>query len=280
MDIVFSEECLEYSYFGHIESPQRVREAIDIFRGKGHSFIKPDPASQRDLLRVHSDEWVDRVKAGGFFDADTPGGKNIYKYAVLSAGGAIRAAEVDGFSLLRPPGHHAGKNGVALGASSLGFCYFNNIAVAIKKLGKPAMVLDIDGHHGNGTQEIFLGDPNVTFISIHQSPQYPGTGLASDMNCLNFPLPYNAGDRLYLKTLQKTFKQVNNMDEIEVVGISAGFDAHEGDIASLGLTSRCYTEIGERISKLKKKVFGVLEGGYSGENIGADLNNLIQGLQR
>jgi len=169
---------------------------------------------------------------------------------------------------------------VALGASSLGFCYFNNIAVAIKKLGKPAMVLDIDGHHGNGTQEIFLGDPNVTFISIHQSPQYPGTGLASDMNCLNFPLPYNAGDRLYLKTLQKTFKQVNNMDEIEVVGISAGFDAHEGDIASLGLTSRCYTEIGERISKLKKKVFGVLEGGYSGENIGADLNNLIQGLQR
>ena len=84
------------------------------------------------------------------------------------------AARVNGFSLMRPPGHHAGRSGRALGASSLGFCYFNNLAIAVRSLDKRSLILDIDGHHGNGTQEIFLGDEKVTYVSLHRSPQYPG----------------------------------------------------------------------------------------------------------
>ena len=279
MEIVFSERCLEYSYFGHVESPVRVKEANEILLEFGYKFIEPGVASQEDLLQIHTRDWVERVKRGGFFDDDTPGAENIYEYASLSAGGAIKAAEIRGFSLLRPPGHHAGKAGVAMGVSSLGFCYFNNMAIAIKGLDKPALILDIDGHHGNGTQEIFFGNPKVMFISLHQSPQYPGTGLISEKNCLNFPLPHGVGNRTYLKTLDSAFKRIN-WKSIEVVGISAGFDAHQDDIASLGLTSDCYRKIGEKIRNLGKEVFGVLEGGYMGENVALDLHNLIQGLEQ
>ncbi|MEM1525453.1 MAG: histone deacetylase [Nitrososphaerales archaeon] len=269
---------MEYSYFGHVESPERVREAYEILKRYGYTFIEPKPASEEDILKAHTKEWVEMVKKGGYFDLDTPGGKDIYQYASLSAGGAILAAKERGFSLLRPPGHHAGKNGRALGAPTLGFCYFNNMAIAIKYLDKPALILDIDGHHGNGTQEIFLGDPKVKFISLHRVPLYPGTGYESEDNCYNFPLPAGAGDELYLKTLDKALKLID-LKDIEIVGISAGFDAHKGDIASLSLTPNCYKEIGKMIRNLGKEVFGVLEGGYIGENIAIDLHQLIQSLE-
>ncbi len=232
-------------------------------------------------MKVHSKEYVDLIKnarAGSYLDGDTPVPENIYEYANLSAGGAILAAREKGFSLMRPPGHHAGRNGKALGAATLGFCYFNNIAIAVKSLDLPTLILDIDGHHGNGTQEIILGDPEVTYISLHRYPHYPGTGLRSQGNCLNFPLSYPAGDSLYLKTLDKALSQVNTMG-IEVVGISAGFDAHQGDLASLGLSSEGYREIGRKVGALGKPTFGVLEGGYIGENISRDLHELIQGIE-
>ena len=180
---------------------------------------------------------------------------------------------------MRPPGHHAGRNGRAMGASTLGFCYFNNIAIAVKKLDLPTLILDIDGHHGNGTQEIFQGDPKVSFISLHRHPTYPGTGLTSQGNCLNFPLPYSTGDSLYLKTLEQALSQVD-MADVEVVAISAGFDAHQGDLASLGLTYEGYREIGRRVGALEKPVFGVLEGGYVGEYVGRDLHELISGIEQ
>ena len=279
MEIIFSKDCLDYSYFGHIETSERVKIASEILEKTGYSFVEPEPVSEEDLLRVHSTNWVERVKRGGFFDEDTPGSKNIYKYANLSAGGALLAANVKGFSLLRPPGHHAGKNGRALGASTLGFCYFNNIAIAVKHLNQRTLILDIDGHHGNGTQEIFTGYPKVTYISLHLVPEFPGTGLTSEINCFNFPLPPGTGDKLYLKTLDKALDHVD-MKNIEVIGISAGFDAHQGDLASLDLTSNCFREIGKRVRDLGIEVFGVLEGGYSGENIASDLHHLIQGLER
>jgi len=215
------------------------------------------------VLSVHSREYVDLIKnaeSGSYLDGDTPAPENIYEYALLSAGAAILAAQENGFSLMRPPGHHAGRNGRALGVSTLGFCYFNNIAIAVKK-----------------TQEIFQGDKKVTFISLHRHPTYPGTGLVSQGNCLNFPLPYSTGDDLYLETLEKAFSQVE-MENIEAVAISAGFDAHKGDLASLGLTSEGYREIGRRVGALEKPVFGVLEGGYIGEYVGRDINELIQGI--
>jgi acetoin utilization deacetylase AcuC-like enzyme len=271
LEIIHSKRCLEYSYPGHLESPERVGRASELLSKFGYSFLQ-------DLLRVHSRNWVEKVKRGGLFDADTPGARNIYEYATLAAGGAILAATVVGFSLLRPPGHHAGKAGRALGVSTLGFCYFNNIAIAVRRLDEPALILDIDGHHGNGTQEIFLGDSKVTYVSLHRSPHYPGTGLISENNCLNFPLSFDIGDEKYLKTLNRALGQVD-MKRVEVIAISAGFDAHRGDLASLSLTSDCYREIGKRLRSLGKKVFGVLEGGYSGENIALDLNELIGGLE-
>jgi acetoin utilization deacetylase AcuC-like enzyme len=279
MEIIFSEDCLDYSYFEHVETPERVRIASEILKKIGYDFTEPEPVSEEDLLRVHSRSWIERVKRGGFFDADTPGSKNIYRYASLSVGGALLAANVKGFSLLRPPGHHAGKNGTALGASTLGFCYFNNMAIAVSHLNKRTLILDIDGHHGNGTQEIFKGNSKVTYVSLHLVPEFPGTGLTSEINCFNFPLPPGTGDQAYLRTLDKALDLVD-MKNIELIGISGGFDAHQGDIASLDLTSNCYREIGKRVKDLEIDIFGVLEGGYSGENIASDLHHLIEGLER
>jgi acetoin utilization deacetylase AcuC-like enzyme len=280
MKIVFSEKCLEYSWPGHIERPERIRNALEQLRQ--YELVEPKPASQQDLLTVHSREYVDQIKnaqPGSYLDGDTPAPENIYEYALLSAGSAIMAAQNHGFSLMRPPGHHAGRNGRAMGASTLGFCYFNNIAIAVKKLDLPTLILDIDGHHGNGTQEVFQGDPKVTYISLHRHPTYPGTGLTSQGNCLNFPLPYSAGDSLYLETLGQALSQVD-MADVEVVGISAGFDAHQGDLASLGLTYEGYMEIGRKVGALGKPVFGVLEGGYVGEDVGRDLHELISGIEQ
>jgi acetoin utilization deacetylase AcuC-like enzyme len=279
MKIIFSEKCLEYSWPGHIERPERIRKALELLRQ--YEFLEPKPASQQDLLTVHSREyidWIKNAKAGSYLDGDTPAPENIYEYALLSAGAALLAAQENGFSLMRPPGHHAGRNGRAMGASTLGFCYFNNIAIAVKKVGKSTLILDIDGHHGNGTQEIFQGDPKVSFISLHRYPTYPGTGFRSEGNCLNFPLSYSAGDSLYLKTLEQALSQVE-MANFEVVGISAGFDAHQGDLASLCLTHEGYREIGRRVGALGKPVFGVLEGGYIGEYVGRDLHELISGIE-
>jgi acetoin utilization deacetylase AcuC-like enzyme len=280
MKIMFSEKCLEYSWPGHIERPERIRKALEQLRQ--YEFVEPKPASQQDLLTVHSREyvdWIKNAKANSYLDGDTPAPENIYEYALLSAGAALMAAQSHGFSLMRPPGHHAGRNGRAMGASTLGFCYFNNIAIAVKSLDLPTLILDIDGHHGNGTQEVFQGDPKVTFVSFHRHPTYPGTGLMSQGNCLNFPLPYSAGDSRYLETLEQALSQVD-MANVEVVGISAGFDAHQGDLASLGLTYEGYREIGRRVGALGKPVFGVLEGGYVGEYVGRDLHELISGIEQ
>jgi acetoin utilization deacetylase AcuC-like enzyme len=278
MKIIFSKKCLEYGKY-HLENPDRVIIAYNILKSRNYDFLEPKPASLKDLLKVHTKSYLEKLKNGEIEDADTPAYPNIYEYARLSAGGAILAAEENGFSLMRPPGHHTGKNGKALGASTQGFCYINNIAVAVKKLGLKTLILDIDGHHGNGTQEIFLGDEKVTFISLHRYPFYPGTGFKSEKNCLNFPLPAECGDEVYLKTLRKALEKVN-LKEIEMVAVSAGFDAHSGDLASLGLTEKCYEEIGRILGKINKPTFFVLEGGYRGENLGKDIDMLIKGMEK
>jgi len=278
MKIVFSKKCLEYGKY-HLENPDRVIIAYNILKSRNYDFLEPKPASLKDLLKVHTKSYLEKLKNGEIKDADTPAYPNIYEYARLSAGGAILVAEENGFSLMRPPGHHTGKNGKALGASTQGFCYINNIAVAVKKLGLKTLILDIDGHHGNGTQEIFLGDEKVTFISLHRYPFYPGTGFKSEKNCLNFPLPAECGDEVYLKTLRRALEKVN-LKEIEMVAVSAGFDARSGDLASLGLTEKCYEEIGRILRKINKPTFFVLEGGYRGENLGKDIDMLIKGMEK
>ncbi len=274
MKIVFSKKCLEYGS-GHIEGPERVRRAYEVLKEKNYDFLVPELASEEDILRVHDADYVRRLKDGFVEDADTPAYEGIYEYARLSAGGAILAAEVNGFSLMRPPGHHAGRRGKALGVGTKGFCYLNNVAIATKHMNKPTLILDIDGHHGNGTQEIFLGDKKVTYVGLHRYPHYPGTGYGSEANCMNFPLRADCGNEVYLKTLDEALSRVD-MSRIGVVAVSAGFDAHAGDLASLGLTEKCYREIGKRIASLNKPTFFVLEGGYSGENIGKDVDEMLK----
>jgi len=275
--IVYSEKCLGYGTW-HIEGPQRVKTAHDILKAKGYESLVPTPANDNDLLTVHDAEYIWKVKKGLVEDTDTPAYDNIYEYARLSVGGALLASKINGLSLMRPPGHHVGRNGAALGVYTRGFCYFNNIAIAVKELNKRTLILDIDGHHGNGTQEVFQNDEKVFYISLHQSPNYPGTGAFTEGNCINFALPTNYGGQQYLETLDKALSMVN-LDRFDVVAVSCGFDTHLGDLASLGLTGKDYREIGKRVARLKKSVFFVLEGGYVGENVGLDIDALLRGYE-
>ena len=275
--IVFSEKCLNYGSW-HIEGPQRVKMAHEVLKEKNYEFLEPTSASEEDLLRVHEADYIWNLKKGLVEDPDTPAYENIYEYARLSAGGAILAAEINGFSLMRPPGHHAGRSGAALGVYTRGFCYVNNVAIAVKALGGPALILDVDGHHGNGTQEIFQGDEKVVYVSLHRYPYYPGTGVYSERNCLNFPLSADCGEQMYLETLDEALGMVD-IGKFRVVAVSVGFDAHIGDLASLGLTENSYREIGKRIAALEKPVFFVLEGGYVGEQNGKDIDQLLRGYE-
>ena len=188
------------------------------------------------------------------------------------------ASKINGFSLMRPPGHHVGKNGAALGVYTRGFCYFNNLAITVKKLDKRTLILDIDGHHGNGTQEIFEDDEKVTYLSLHQSPNYPGTGAYTEKNCINFALPQNCGGKSYLQTFDKALSMAD-LSKVEVIAVSCGFDTNIGDLASLGLIEKDYSEIGKRIALLKKPAFFVLEGGYIGENVGLDIDALLRAYE-
>ena len=188
------------------------------------------------------------------------------------------ASKINGFSLMRPPGHHVGRNGAALGSTTRGFCYLNNIAIAVKESRKRTLILDIDGHHGNGTQEIFQGDEKVAYISLHQSPNYPGTGHFTEGNCINYALPSNFGGKQYIETLDKALGMID-LAKFEAVAVSAGFDTHQGDLASLGLLDKDYFEIGKRVAQLKKPAFFVLEGGYVGEKVGLDIDSFLRGYE-
>jgi len=275
--IIFSEKCLGYGTW-HVEGPQRVKMAHEILKKKGYDFLEPTSASEEDLLKAHEAEYIWNLKKGLVEDSDTPAYDNIYEYARLSAGGAILAAKINGFSLMRPPGHHAGRSGTALGVYTRGFCYLNNVAIAVKALNKQALILDVDGHHGNGTQEIFQGDEKVVYVSLHRYPHYPGTGAYSEGNCLNFPLPADCGEQMYLETLDQALGMVD-VGRFEVVAVSAGFDTHLGDLASLGLAENSYRKIGERVAALKKPAFFILEGGYAGDKNGNDIDQLLRGYE-
>jgi len=266
MKIIFSPKCLEYEQSGHPESPERVRKTYEFLKSRGFEFVEPEPAEEEDILLVHTKEHVEKIKKRQFFDMDTPNLENIYEYARLSVGAAIKAMEMclseKTFSLMRPPGHHASQNNLE------GFCYFNNIAVAVKKalknnLAKRVAIIDIDVHHGNGTQAIFLGDQNVLYVSLHQFGIYPGTGLKSEKNCINYPLAPETNERDYLMVFQEAIEKIKSFSP-NMVAVSAGFDTYRKDpLANINLDIETYRRIGSIISDLKLPVFSVLEGGYS-----------------
>jgi acetoin utilization deacetylase AcuC-like enzyme len=275
--IVYSEKCLDYGTW-HVEGPQRVKAAHDVLLSKGYEFLEPKPATDEEILSVHDADYLFNVKKGFVEDSDTPAYNNIIEFARLSVGGAKLASKINGFSLMRPPGHHVGRSGAALGVYTRGFCYLNNIAIAVKASGKRTLILDIDGHHGNGTQEIFQGDEKVVYVSLHQSSNYPGTGDFTEENCINFALSGDFGGKRYLETLNKALGKID-LAKFEAVAVSAGFDTHQGDLATLGLVEQDYFEIGERVAKLKKPTFFVLEGGYVGEKVGLDIDSFLRGFE-
>lgn len=276
--IIFSKHCLEYACPASPETAERVGIAVRFLRSKKLEFIEPKPCSESDLLLVHSPAYVEAVKKGEIGDADSPTVDRIYEYAKLSAGAAIAAAKNSAFCLMRPPGHHAGINGAALGASTRGFCYFNNIAIAVRVLKKPTLILDFDGHHGNGTEEIFLGDKNVTYLSVHRSDIYPWSGKTSRQNCANYGLEDSPGDEIYLNTLENALFSLN-LAKFELVAVSAGFDTHKGDLATLGLSTKAFRMIGRLVGSLHKPAFFVFEGGYDGQTVGEDIYAFLRGFE-
>lgn len=280
MKIVFSDKCLAFHQEGHPESPQRVASSHEFLKGK-FEFVPPGEIEESDIAAVHSQELIEQVRSGGFFDADSPSYQNIFSYAFLSAAAAVTAAEIalggeNAFSLMRPPGHHAGKNSLG------GFCYFNNVAVAtaaaLTKVGRVA-IIDFDCHHGNGTQDIFLGSENVLYASLHRSPLYPGTGLVSEANCLNYPLAGGTDEATYMQVFEKALGEVSRFVP-DAIAVSAGFDTFKGDpLAGLGLELSTYETIGRSISQLAKPVFAVLEGGYARE-LKECIGCFLEGLSR
>ncbi len=266
MKLVYHPSCIEYGRPGHPESPERVRLSHEYLKGN-FDFIEPAPAEPGDVLRAHTRAHLVDVQNGHFADLDSPAYESIYDHALLSAGGALTAMRLalkgeGAFSLMRPPGHHAGRESVA------GFCYFNNIAIAVAAAldeVERVAIVDFDCHHGNGTEEIFMGHERVLFVSLHQSPLYPGTGLASRKNCHNYPIASLTGEKEYLEIFSQALGVVSDFDP-DLIGVSAGFDAYKRDpITSLDLGNESFGKIGQLIKNLKKPIFSLLEGGYSHE---------------
>jgi acetoin utilization deacetylase AcuC-like enzyme len=249
--------------------------------------VRESPAAEREVVcAVHPEAYVDSVEAvsaagGGALDADTVMSEGSYRAALHAAGGA--AALVDalldgdgprlGASLHRPPGHHA------LPTRAMGFCLFNNVAVAARRAldrwgAERVLILDWDVHHGNGTNDIFHRDPTVLYVSIHESPLYPGTGPAGDAGSgpgegytVNLPVPAGSGDAVWCSLVEHVVAALGLEYRPGLLLISAGFDAHVRDpLAGCRVTREGYAQMAASMRTLGEEldvpVGVVLEGGY------------------
>jgi acetoin utilization deacetylase AcuC-like enzyme len=224
-------------------------------------------ATDADVLLCHTAEHLMQVRAVEgvqWLDYDTVATASSYEAALLAAGIASQAALEGAFALVRPPGHHA------LRERAMGFCIFNNIAIAARvaqrELGiERVAIVDWDVHHGNGTDAIFRDDDSVLFVSLHQWPFYPGTGGPDDQaeTTLNIPLRAGSGDEEYLEAFRDVVEPAFARFEPELVLVSAGFDAHVDDpLAEMAVSDGCFRELAERCTAMAPRVAAVLEGGY------------------
>ena len=268
----------------HPERPERLAGVLEAFP----DFVEARPATLSELELVHDADYIERVRSASergesvLLDPDTICTASSFEVARLAAGAAIQAVEQSGFALVRPPGHHALRN------RSMGFCLFNNIAVAARfaqrELGIDRLaILDWDVHHGNGTQDEFWDDEGVLFISIHQWPFYPGSGGPGEGNAttLNVPLAAGAGDDEYLERLEEVVEPAIRAFEPELLLVSAGFDAAAGDpIGGMSLSEAGFRELGRHASGLAERLALVLEGGYDVESLPLLVGASLEGLSR
>jgi acetoin utilization deacetylase AcuC-like enzyme len=262
--------------------------------------------------RRAEDEWLTQIHSPGYvlslnrhaptsgrvsLDPDTSMSPGSLHAAYLAAGGllaavdGIMARQVDhAFCAVRPPGHHAEAE------RAMGFCLFNNVAIAARYVQKKydvtrVLIVDWDVHHGNGTQHSFEEDPSVLFFSTHQHPHYPGTGRATERGkgagegfTINVPMEAGEGDDEYRAVFQKTLVPAADAFKPEFIMISAGFDAHKEDpLASMGLTETGYAELTEIVAGIAKRhakgrILSSLEGGYNLAALSASVHAHIVSL--
>ncbi len=263
----------------------------------------PELAAIDDLALVHDLGYIEAVAAfcgagGGQLDPDTAASEGSFATARRSAGAvlqaidALRAGACDvAFAGGRPPGHHAVPD------RAMGFCLFNNAAVGAAKLaatGERVAIVDWDVHHGNGTQDIFYDDPNVLYVSTHESPLYPGTGRLREVGDgpghganVNLPFPAGTAGDTYRAAFDEVVVPVVERFAPDWLIVSAGFDAHRDDpLAGLALTAADYADLARRLQPLvgKHRLLVVLEGGYDLQaltrSVGSTLSALVGGAYR
>ena len=248
--------------------------------GTGIQSVSPRAASRAELQRVHSADYLDAIALSAgravMLDPDTFTSPESVEIAALAAGATVQAAEhaivnrEAAFALVRPPGHHAERD------RAMGFCLYNNVAVAaahaLARGLERVVVVDIDVHHGNGTQWMFYDEGRVLYISTHQYPFYPGTGAASEIGTgdgagftFNVPLEMGATDADYALVYRAAVIPVIAEFSPELLLVSAGFDAHERDpLASMRVTTDGYRSIVGQLVKASNSgsIAFVTEGGY------------------
>ncbi|MEN2985402.1 MAG: histone deacetylase [Thermodesulfovibrionaceae bacterium] len=268
---------------GHPESPQRLIAIVNTLKNSDLwqklIHIKPRKAKEDEILLVHTLDYLNKIKNSPprFLDPDTYLSENTYEVALYAVGAVLDA--VDGiinksfdsaFCAIRPPGHHAEAD------TAMGFCIFNNVAVgaayAKTKGFKKIFIVDIDVHHGNGTQHIFEDDCSVFYFSAHQFPFYPGTGRDSEIGIgkgegctYNIPLKKGSGTKEYLMIFQDILPQKIREIKPDLILVSAGYDMHQDDpLSYINVTTEGVRSIVKSIlrSSYTPKIF-VLEGGYN-----------------
>ncbi len=285
--------CLEHSAgTGHPEQPLRIKKIIDYLTSKGleRSIDSTDLINKKDfdkvLNKIHDQNLIKRVEQSKnrretYFDQDTSANENTYQAALKAGSLAMTAGKLSSvnksfFSIMRPPGHHATQNRI------MGFCFFNNMALATNYLlesHKKIAIIDFDFHYGNGTADIFWTDPNVLYISIHADPSinYPNQGFIDEIGSKDgkgynicIPLTYNSGNNEIQYALQEIVLPLLFEFKPAVVGMSAGFDGYYDDPVGGGFlqyNTEGFNKIGQIFydysQKTKTPIFHVLEGGYN-----------------
>jgi acetoin utilization deacetylase AcuC-like enzyme len=298
---------LEHDTGHHPEQPGRLRAILNALAAYGlpeSKLLTPDPVDPNLLAKVHDPRYIAAVEraartGGGYWDLDTYISPASYDAAILAAGASTAAVDsaMSGakvpFALVRPPGHHA------LHASAMGFCLFNNIAVAaqhaIERHGlERVLIVDWDVHHGNGTQDYFYDRADVLFLSAHQYPFYPGTGALSDTGSdrgrgytVNIPLPAGVRDEGYMCVFNEIVVPVAQRYRPQLILISAGYDAHVADpLGGMAVTTAGFSEmartlrtLAHQLDECEGRLAAILEGGYNVQALAASVIATIAALQ-